>query len=355
MTWKTRTTQRCVRLTCGVFLFIAAAVLTFPPTTSAHVKWFASYDVTTRPLPFVQAATSTFFMVFAAFLAMLFLGFLADGWVAKRWPGLKAAGSSYVEIHEKWVRLGTGAFLLCMWTIGLNILTPELHTKTAWVFTIQFISAFCVAWRRTCVLSALGICSLYVYGVTQYGLFHMLDYVYFIGIAVFLAGVTISRLSRIRVSAMTGCLAFSIMWTAIEKFVYPQWTRQVLENHGHMAMGMPFGLFIVVAAFVEFTLAFYLATGRGMLRLGTLILLIVFIAAMPEFGRRDVVGHLPLVAILGVPLMGGNSALQSFWRLPRRGVIVNAAAACLLYTVSLSLFFLAYYGVQWLEYRHVAG
>ena len=170
-----------------------------------------------------------------------------------------------------------------------------------------------------------------------------------------MAGVSIPRLSHVRIPAMTGCLAFSIMWTAIEKFVYPQWTAQVLETHGHMAMGMPSGLFIVVAAFVEFTLAFYLATGRGMLRVGTLVLLIVFIAAMPEFGRSDVVGHLPLIAILGVPLMGGNSALQRFWRVPGRGMVVNAAAACLLYTLSLTLFFLAYYGVQRLEYPGLAS
>ena len=77
-----------------------------------------------------------------------------------------------------------------MWSLGLDILTPELHTRESWIFTIQFISAFCVAWRRTCVISALGLCILYGYALTQYGLFHMLDYVYFLGIAVFLAGVS---------------------------------------------------------------------------------------------------------------------------------------------------------------------
>ena len=182
----------------------------------------------------------------------------------------------------------------------------------------------------------------------------MLDYVYFIGIAVFLAGVSVSRLSRFRVEVMTGCLAFSIMWTAIEKFVYPQWTQQILEKHSSMAMGMPFGLFIVFAAFVEFTLAFYLATGRGLLRPGAFALLLVFIAAMPAFGMLDVVGHLPLIAILGVPVMAGDSALQRFWRLPDRGIVLNAAATCFLYTFALSLFFVLYYGVQWLEYSRVS-
>ena len=328
----------------------SVATIAFPSAASAHVKWFSSYDVTARPMPFGQVATWTFFAAFLAFTTMLFFGFLLDGWVAKRFPFVKSLGAGSVGAHEKWIRLGTGAFLLCMWAIGLDILTPELHTTASWVFTVQFISAICIAWRPTCVLTGVGIIALYIDGIVQYGIFHMLDYVYFLGLAVFLIGVTFPRIARVRVSAMTASLAFSIMWTAIEKFVYPQWTRQVLEKHGHMTMGMPFGLFIVVAAFVEFTLAFYLATGRGMLRLGALILLLVFITAMPEFGRRDVVGHLPLVAILGVPLVGGNSALQRFWRVPGRGVALNAAAVCLLYTVSLALFFAAYYGVQWLEY-----
>jgi hypothetical protein len=319
------------------------------------VKWFAHYDVTKRPEPFVQVATGTFFLIFAAFSATLFLGFLIDGWVGKRWPKATSAGSTFTGAHEKWVRLGMGAFLLCMWTIRLDILTPELHTHVAWVFAIQFLSAFCVAWRRTCIFSALGLIVLYFYAVTQYGLFHMLDYVYFLGIAMFLVGISIRKLSHIRVPAMIGGLAFSIMWTAIEKFVYPQWTAQILQKHASMAMGMPSALFIIIAGFVEFTLAFYLATGRGMLRLGSLILLIVFIAAMPEFGQRDIVGHLPLVAILGVPFVGGHTALQRFWRLSSRGVVVNAVAACLLYTVSLACFFLAYYGVQWLEYPQSGG
>ena len=326
--------------------------LACPAAASAHVKWFAHYDVTVRPKPFAQVATPAFLAILAGFLALMFLIFLIDGWVSEHWPRLTSSGSSFLGPHEKWVRLGMGAFLLCMWTIGRNILTPELHTQATWVFTLQFISALCIAWRRTCVISALGLCALYIYGVTQYGMFHMLDYVYFLGIAVFLAGVSIPRLATVRVPAMTGALAFSIMWTAIEKFVYPGWTEQVLQRHTSMAMGFPMPLFVVIAGFVEFTLAFYLATGRGMLRFGSLILLIVFVAAMPEFGRLDVVGHLPLVAVLGVPLVGGHTALQRYWRLRRRGIARNAAVACLLYTVSLVLFFLAYYGVQRLEYPH---
>jgi len=324
---------------------------------SAHVKWFCSYDVTKSPKPFAGVASSYFFPVLGAFLALLFLAFLVDGWAAKRWPRFESTGSALNAAQEKLVRVGTGAFFLCTWTIGLNILTPELHTQTAWIFGVQFVVALGTAWRRTCIASALGICVLYVYGVTQYGLFHMLDYVYFLGLAVFLAFTSLSnqRLSQIRVPTMTACLAFSLMWTAIEKILYPQWSQQLMVKHGHMMMGMNFGVFIIIAALVEFTLSFYLATGRGLLRFGALALLGVFISAMPEFGPLDVVGHFPLVAILGVPFMAGDSALQRFWRLPDRGVLVNAAASCLLYLITLAAFLGMYYGVQWMEYRPVSG
>ncbi len=99
-------------------------------------------------------------------------------------------------------------------------------------------------------------------------------------------------------------------------------------------------------AFVEFTLAFYLATGRAMLRLRAVALLMLFISAMPEFGARDVVGHFPLVAILSVPFLTGCSALQRCWRLPSFGIAANAAMTCLLYVAVLSAFLLLYGGVQ---------
>ena len=345
-----RTGQAYVRWGCGALLFLIAVA--YPMGVSAHVKWFANYNENMRPIPFSDVATPSFLLIYTGFVVIFFLGLLADAWLTKRWPGLTSAGETFLGFQEKWVRLGVGAFLLCMWSSHLNILTAELHTKMAWVFTIQFISAFCIAWRRTCILSSFGICVLYLYALTQYGFFHMLDYVYFLGLAVFLAGVTLPKLAQIRVQVMTAALAFSVMWTAIEKFVYPQWTNQVLQAHPGMAVGLPFSLVIIIAGFVEFTLAFYLVIGRGLLRVGSLILLLVFVVAMPEFGYRDVVGHIPLVAILMVPFVGGDTTLQRFWRLRERPILSCAALACVLYTASLMVFFLAYYGVQWMEYPH---
>jgi small-conductance mechanosensitive channel len=150
---------------------------------------------------------------------------------------------------------------------------------------------------------------------------------------------------------ITGGLAFSIIWTAIEKLLYPQWTEQVLQTHKHLELGINSQLFTTLAAFTEFTLAFYLATGRGLLRIGALALGLVFVTAMPEFGVRDLIGHIPIVTVIAIPFLVGASALQRFWRLPRRGIAFNAAVTCALYVVTLTVFLSMYYGVQWIEYR----
>ena len=145
--------------TCAAGLrlrFITIGML-LPTIASAHVKWFSSYDVMKAPKALPNVVSSGFFIAFSAFVTLLFAVFVLDGWVAKRWPGFESLGATLTGAPEKLVRLGTGAFFLCTWTVGLNILTPELHTQAGWIFGIQFIVAICTAWRRTCILSALGI------------------------------------------------------------------------------------------------------------------------------------------------------------------------------------------------------
>jgi hypothetical protein len=324
-----------------------------PAISFAHVKWFCSYDVSKPTKPISEVVAGPFLYILPAFTLLLLFAFLADGWVAKKWPNLESWNAVSPRGQEKIVRVGMQAFFLCTWTIGLNIITPELHTQSTWIFGVQFVTAIALFWRRSCFVSALGIGVLWLAGVWSYGLFHMLDYVYFLGAAFYLAATSFSgkRLLEWRAPVITGGLAFSLIWTAIEKLLYPQWTAQVMIKHGHMMMGMKFEIFIVVAAFVEFTLAFYLATGRGLLRLGALALLVVFVSAMPEFGTLDVVGHFPVVAILSVPFLAGDSSLQRFWRLPQFGIIVNAFATCALFVSALAVFLFLYHGVQWLEYH----
>jgi len=152
------------------------------------------------------------------------------------------------------------------------------------------------------------------------------------------------------VPLLSGGLAFGLMWTAVEKFVFPQWTLDVVAQHPDLAFGFPRDFTVVVAGFVEFTLAFYVMTGRGLVRFGAAAFAAIFIAAIPEFGHLDAVGHMPIIAILAVVCMRGASPLQRLLRVANRGRTANAAAVSLLYLMSLTGFFGMYYGLHWVEY-----
>ena len=193
---------------------------------------------------------------------------------------------------------------------------------------------------------------LYGFGISQFGIFHMTDYVFFPGIAAYLALTSIGTQGalRWRVPLLSGALAFSLMWTAVEKFVYPDWTLFVIASHPDIAAGFPPAFVVVMAGFIEFTLAFYVMTGRGLVRFGAAAFAAIFIVAIPEFGHLDAVGHLPIVGILAVVGLRGSSPLQRIFGLLGRRPIGNAMGIAALYLAVLTGLFGAYYGLQWAEY-----
>lgn len=333
-----------------VIASMIALSLFVPSSAYAHVKWFCStVDVTSPLLPLAAVLTPLFWVSAFGFTLLVFAGFHFDGWVARRWPILGSSGPLNAGVEGKLVRLATGAYFLLLWDKGAEVawrpgdslLTPELLTDAAgWTSPLHFAIAALTIWRRTYVLAAVGIGILYVYGISWFGIFHMTDYVFFPGIAAYLALTSIgsTRALRLRVPILSGGLAFGLMWTAIEKFVYPQWTLAVVVDHPNLAFGFDPALVVVMAGLVEFTLAFYIMVGRGLVRLGAAAFATIFAAAIPEFGHLDAVGHIPIIAILGVVLLHGASPLQKRLGILERGQLANASAVSLIYVTSLAGF-----------------
>jgi len=321
------------------------------------VKWFCAIaDATQAPVPLPDVLTATFLIACGAFVLLVFAGLTADGYVARRWPALASTGARLARVEELIIRLAVAIYFLALWNgtasvpwaAGEAMLTPELVPRGAMLGFLQLAIAILVIRRETCALAAFGMCVLYVHAAFAYGVFHMLDYVFFPGLAAYLAltWARSPRALRMRVPVLCGSLSFSLMWTAVEKFLYPQWTVAVLLQHPQMTLGFDWPTVLAIAGFIEFSLAFYLATGRGLLRLGAAAFMAVFLSAMPEFGYLDLIGHVPIVAILLVVCMGGASPLQNTLRLPGRGVVVNAAGVSALYLITLSVLFGMYYGMQ---------
>ena len=334
-----------------------AAAAFAPAAASAHVKWFcATADVSAPPVAPADVASPVFVACCAAFLVLVFAGTAADGVLARLWPGAVSSGGRLRRLEEGVVRAGVGLYCLALadraavvpWGHAGAILTPELLDHDWAVGAVQVGVAAAVLWRRTCGLAGVGLLALLGVGVARYGVFHMTDYLYFVGLAAYLVLTSVRDPAwrRWRLPALAGSLGFALMWTAVEKFLYPQWTAAILVTHPDLTFGLPGGVVIVIAGFVEFSLAFYLVVGQALLRVAAAALMAVFVSAVPEFGTLDSVGHLPIVAILLAVCLRGGTPLQGALRLAGRGPVVNAAAVCGLYVATLGVMAGMYYGLQ---------
>ena len=289
-----------------------------------------------------------FLTVLAVATLLVFAGFILDASVARRFPRAISSGAGFAAVEERLVRAATGAYFICAADLGLVILTPDLPSRAPWVAIVQFVIAFFLVWRRTCWLAGLGILLLYADAIARYGMFHLTDYVFIPGLAIYCASLSMSwrRLRAMREPVLVGSLAFSLAWTAIEKFLYPQWTDAVVATHPSIALGVPLDWVVVIAGFVEFTLAFYLVTGRGLLRLGGFGYALVFLSAMSPFGRLDVFGHLIILAILAVVVLRGATPMQNALHLRGQTMLADSGGVVVLYLLSLAAFFAMYYAMH---------
>ncbi|MBD8548808.1 hypothetical protein IFT82_19015 [Sphingomonas sp. CFBP 8760] len=260
------------------------------------------------------------------------------------------------------VRLGLAVYAVCLWrnlAVVLwaddatgSVLTPEMVNRAHWIGLLQLAIAGMVLVPRLSLPAAAGLLTLFAIGVARFGPFYMIDYMFFVGLAIYVALGQPAlrhqyRLASWRVSILTGGLSLSLMWTAVEKFLFPQWTIAVLLHHPGITAGFPFPFVATIAGFVEFSLSFYLLVGRAVLvRVAAVLLAGVFVMAMPEFGMVDVVGHIPVLIILVATLLQGETRLQQTLRGRAAGPWASSGAVLIRYLAVLAILMLLYYGLH---------
>jgi hypothetical protein len=326
-----------------------------PMRAWAHVKWFAPYDVSHQPASVNNVLTGHFVLVFMVFTLLLASTFLLDR-IAAKWGSRLAAPGNCEEFEERLVRSGTAAFFMALFATGGIILTPELRTTADWSTWLQLGIAASMLSERTCALGSLGILALYGFGVAQYGLFHLSDYPMFLGLAAYLAltSVTSQRLRSLRMSILHVSICVTLMWGAVEKWAYPQWTFPLLAERPYLTFGLPPDLFMIVAGFVEFTFAFYMLTGLALLRLAVLGLGAIFAAAILDFGKPDAIGHLPILVAMTAMFLHGPTPIHRWLHETSDSGFRKARTAGIAFASSVFLFLALYYGLQSSEFGHTA-
>ena len=280
----------------------SAGIFGFADRASAHVKWFCAFDIAGQPVGLENVLCPDFEELSA--LAILVL--IAAGLVEKTPLGtalLRSIISFMAPVRwnaDLLIRAVAGFFFVTLWSMGGIILTPELKTTSQLIPLLQLGIAAGLLWRRTLVLSAAGIATLYAVALHDYGLFHLLDYPIFLGLAGYLAltGLDVKPFGLRPLDVARWAAAVTLMWASVEKWAYPEWTAPLFVSHPNIAMGFSPDFFMRAAGVVEFGLSFALIWTPLCQRAAALILAGMFLSAVLEFGKIDAVGHSCIIVLV---------------------------------------------------------
>ncbi|NNE65410.1 MAG: hypothetical protein HKN33_02495 [Pyrinomonadaceae bacterium] len=340
---------------------LALLLLINPDSVEAHVKWFVEFDVAEQPMPIGEVLDKTFVYMFIASVIGCYLFFLADRYIYEE--GYLAEFDKKLKLFDGLanaiMRVAAGIFFVSLflwWALGYGdsfYITPELKTTAPFVPWIHLIIGLCVVSRYTTPITGIGIFLLWILSVFQYGMFHMLDYVIFLGIAYFLTVSFTSSKGWLKSGfvVLFACTGLTLIWASVEKFAYADWTNPVFEKSPHMLMGMSPSTFMKLSGFMEFFNTFILLGAVSVVgRLVSLGLMSIFVLAIFEFGMVDAIGHLMIIAILFVLVVRGPTDARNMLVLPDKSLFTEAYFMTGLYYLAFVTIFLLYYGLHYLSF-----
>ena len=324
----------------------------------AHVKWFEEYEVSADPVPVGTTLSLPFFWVGVG-LVLVF--FVAATLLERRRPGemaTQALDRVTRPLRDNADAFMVGvmvAFFVALFAVGGTYLTPELKTDSELVPWIQLAIALLLLFRRTRSVAAVGIVLLWAATLGSYDLFHLYDYLALgLGLAgyLFLSGLPDGKWRNRRFAILRWGIALALMWSSMEKFMYPQWFMPLLEEKPFLAFGIPFGPYTTMAGVAEFALGFGLLWTPLIRRLSGVALFALMFAAVYPFGRVDLIGHATILAALAVAVADPlrDHALEVTPRDRRATLLVPVGLAVAMFVTMLS-----YAGQHWLIYRQLDG
>ncbi|MEM7339047.1 MAG: DoxX family membrane protein [Actinomycetota bacterium] len=281
------------------------------PDLPRHVKWFTDFSFADEPRTFTEIMTPTT-LVLATATAIALVGLvLIDDRLdqTSRYRRFSEWLSSYQQNGPTIVRLATSAVLIVSWENRV-LLAPELGETQAWYGWFQLVVAIALLVPRASRVAGAGVALLWLIAVVIHGAFHMLDYLHYVGIGIYVATAGDERPERqgIGIPALYLTVGFSLIWAGFEKLTYPGWSLVVLDDNPQLAFGLPPEFFVSGAAFVEIALGFLLIIGLLERPLAALVT-VVFIGSTLVFGRVEIVGHTPIHAALAVFVMAGPGSV----------------------------------------------
>ncbi len=307
----------------------------------AHVKWFTDVTPVKETLDNVL---SPVFMGTALAVALL-LAILTQ--VLPAIMKIKALGQLDRQVERlrphSFLILQYGSAIALLWSLLEGSLFAPEFAQPHGSITVAVgatIALLLIPHHVSAKLASLVLFGLYVYYVGEYGLFHMLDYGFYLAIAAAL-GLIRTVYERWSFPLLYLGTGLSLCWVAVEKWIYPAMSLDIIEHHRVPTFGFDPAVFIVLAAFIEFVVGYLLVVGI-LNRLLSIVLTLIFIMTTMLFGYVEIVGHFMIHVILVLFVIEG----VSFYKPPvdiHKSKLDRIIFVALNFLLVLATFLLLYY------------
>lgn len=307
--------------------------------TPLHVKWFVDPH-TISPIPFKEIISHPGFLFW---LGITLFGLLVSAlfneklqtvpWIGKLHGTLDRAKPYIPDI----LRYGLGIGLLLQ-LASSAYLAPELHGDRWWIKLLLVVSVAGLISRRTLAVSGLALAALYSTAIGEFGLFHSLDYAFYIGIIYYLL-VANTRWRATATPVLYLFTGFSLAWVAFEKFAIPGLAAHIVQEFHIPTFGFSVDNFILISAFIEIGLAWSFIVGI-LNRFVSILVTLVFITTTTVFGFTEIIGHTIVHTLLIIFIIEGEGAFTTPFRFHRSPIL-----RCLFVLVN---FCILLFGFMWM-------
>jgi hypothetical protein len=325
----------------NIIILFVFVIICSPLFADAHVKWFTEVTPEKEEIEHILSPLfMTLTVSIAALLAVLtqLLPILDKIPITKR---IDTVLDSHRKSSRYILKYGTAIALLIQVLSG-TIFAPEFAIDNSiirismWVTIILLLIPIHYATK----VGALLLLALFIFQLSHSGLFHMLDYGFYLAIiGVLLVGRT--KLEDWGFPFLYLGTGLSLCWVAVEKWVYPAMSMDIIHEHAVPTFGFPPGTFVVLAAFIEFVVGYLLVVGI-LNRLLAFVLTLIFISTTMLFGVTEIIGHLMIHIVLIIFIIEG----VSFYDPPiniHRTKISQMVFVFLNFVFTIATFLLIYY------------
>ncbi|MCM3666336.1 hypothetical protein M3204_18110 [Mesobacillus subterraneus] len=289
-----------------VQIILGLGLILTPFYTQAHVKWFTEVAPQKET---IENILSPLFMALALVAAIVLATLTLIIPKTSEWPLIKKWDdflSGFRKYSRYLLKYGTAAALIIQISNG-TLFAPEFHVDTTLMTVLAWVTIglLLVPHHIATKLGAAILFFLFIIVTVDQGIFYMLDYGFYVAIiGVLLVGNT--KLEKVGFPFLYLGTGLSLCWVAVEKWVYPTMSLDIVANHNVPTFGFEPAAFIVMAAFVEFVVGYLLVVGILNRVLG-FVVTTIFILTTMLFGFTEVIGHFMIHVVLIIFIIEGVS------------------------------------------------